>query len=341
MSEIRYDPIAGEYTLIAPERLRRPDSYAREAAPVLQGLCPFCPGHESMTPPEIFALRDDTPADGPGWRTRVVPNLYKAVQIEAPWHREVRGPYHMWEGLGAHEVIIDTPRHVTQMAAWRVSEYEDWLTTLKARVADLRGDVRLVHVSLFKNHGPAAAATQSHPHTQLIALPTLPENHLRRFRRHHDHFMAHRESLVDAVVAYEKAQKTRLVDAEGPFVAFCPYASAFPFEVAVWSQAPRLVSIDDLEANDITDLARLLDRLMKGLYAQLDDFGFNILFELPPMQRNDATAPFFDDLPGFWRFGLRICPRLYRLGGFELHSGVTINPVAPEEAAQLLRGEPA
>lgn len=338
MSEIRYDPIHDEYALIAPERLHRPDCYHPSKPP--EGLpverrCPFCEGHESMTPPEIYAIRDNEP-NGPGWRTRVVPNLYKAVQIEAPWQSREEGVYSVWEGLGAHEVIVDTPRHLERMDAWRQQEYIDWLTTLRARVADLRNDIRLVHFSLFKNHGPYAAATQTHPHTQLIALPVVPRRELDRLRRAHRFYRQHRHNLFVSVLRQEKDTGERIVTESERFVAFCPYASAFAFELMVLAKV-KAASIVDLDPSMIEELSTLLRRSIAALYRELGDFDFNILFDTPPMQKNFDTEDFFDDLPELWRFSVRIVPRLFRMGGFELGSGMMINPVVPEEAASLLR----
>ena len=340
MSEIRYDPLHDDYVLIAPERLRRPDHYLRPAADeaVDPAHCPFCPGHEAMAPGEIFALREaESRPDTPGWRTRVIPNRYKAVQIEAPWESHDRGNYEEWDGFGAHEVIIDTPRHLSRMDEWREGEYLDWLVTLRSRLADLRRDLRLVHFSLFKNQGPAAGATQPHPHSQLIALPVVPRAQLARLRSAHSFWREHGHSRFDSILEQEREEGTRLVGSSGSFYAFAPYASAFPFEVMILSSRPGTISLAELGEEEIGELAALLRKTITALYAELGSFDFNIIFETPPTRKNYATEEFFDDLGSFWRFSLRILPRLYGLAGFEVGSQMRINPVPPEEAAGLLR----
>ena len=338
MSDIRYDFLHDDYVIIAPERLRRPDHFHCERPSYTQDECPFCPGHEALAPHEIFALREPgTAPDTPGWRTRVIPNLYKAVQIEAPWQSHDHGVYERWDGFGAHEVIVDTPRHLPRMDAWTHEEYRDWLLTLRARLTDLRKDMRLVHFTLFKNQGPAAGATQPHPHTQLIALPVVPQSHLSRLHRAHNYWRERGHSLFDAVLEQELEEGKRVLARRGGFTALAPYASAYPFEVMLLAERDGALSLAELGQEEIEALATLLRELVASLYRELGEFDFNLIFETPPTQSNHATEEFFDDLGHFWRFHLRILPRLYGLAGFEVASPMRINPVPPEEAARLLR----
>ncbi len=339
MSDIRYDRLHDDYVIIAPERLHRPDCIPdqRERTQETPASCPFCEGHEAMTPPEIFALRNKGEANDPGWRTRVVPNLYKAVRIEAPWQSHARGPYDLWEGFGAHEVIIDTPRHLLRMDDWTPTERRDWLTTLRSRLVDLRKDLRLVHFSLFKNHGRYGGATQSHPHSQLIALPLVPKSFLNRMHTARHYRQTHGHSLFQGVLDYEEESGDRIVVSDGQFVAFCPYASQYAFEVQILARGEGVASMADLDGSGIEALAETIGKVVAALYRELGDFDFNILFNTPPMQKNIQTDEWFDEIPQFWRLGVRILPRLYNWGGFELESGMRINPVVPEEAARLLR----
>lgn len=337
MSDIRYDLIHQEYVVIAPERLHRPDCYKipQTTRPKTES-CPFCEGHESMTPPEIYALRSNEP-NQKGWKTRVVPNLYKAVQIEAPCKSLEVGHYEMWEGFGAHEVIIDTPRHLMRMDIWEDEEYFNWLFTLRSRMNDLRNDHRLVYFSLFKNHGHYSASTQSHPHTQFIALPVVPKQTIADMLRAKHFFLEHGHSLFDAVLSLEREHNNRIIIKSDHFIAICPYASAFAFEVMILSKDKKS-TLMDMQDSHLRELGKMLKQVMKALYRQLGDFDFNLTFNTPPIQKNFATESFFDDTPNIWRFSLRIIPRLFNMGGFELGSGVFINPVAPEESAALLRG---
>ena len=155
MSEIRHNLLKNSYVIMAPERMHRPAyNMAWKKDEPSASSCPFCEGNESMTPTEIYAVRDNKSLpDKPGWKSRVVPNLYKAVQVEAQYHSRQEGIYNAWDGFGAHEIIIDTPQHLDCMTEWKSSTFLIWLKTLQARIKDLRQDERIAFISIFKNHG--------------------------------------------------------------------------------------------------------------------------------------------------------------------------------------------
>ncbi|WP_345984379.1 UTP--glucose-1-phosphate uridylyltransferase [Sulfurimonas sp. HSL-1656] len=339
MSEIRYDKLHDVHVLIAPERLHRPDCIPKRLKAYRHvAKCPFCEGNEALTPPEIFAIRSaGSFANEPGWKTRVVPNLYKAVQIETP-DKHHYGIFEYHEGFGAHEVIIDTPEHHTSMTQWSESEVVNWLTTLGARVADLRRDMRIGYISLFKNEGTDAGATQPHSHTQLIGLPILPNTQRAYYERSARYYREHGRALVAAVVDHERQAEERIIAEQGGFTAFCPFASAYPFEVIIASETRR-GQIDTLAPEAFEALAPLLLDVLLKLERQLGCLAFNLEIATPPFAAPEE-APAHTTADDMFRFMLRIQPRLYRHGGFELSTQMMINPVAPETAARLLRGEP-
>lgn len=331
MSEIRYDRLHDTHVLIAPERLRHPDTPAEFIEPSIPEPCPFCEGNESMTPREIFALRPEGsfPNEG-GWETRVVPNLFKAVQIETPVNHHF-GLFEYWEGFGAHEVIIDTPRHTTSMCDWTHAEAVAWLKTLRQRVGDLRRDGRLVYISLFKNEGRNAGATMSHCHTQLIALPMIPKSFSELYRRSNDYYQTSGHALMESILSHEEEIQSRIIEKIDEFTSFCPYGSAYPFEVMI-SSTKATGQIDTLSRTRIDTVASLLISTLQRLRRQLGVFHFNLWISTPPLIDTEGIGSF--DL---CRFTIRIMPRLYRHGGFENSTGIIINPVSPELAAKLLR----
>lgn len=335
MSEIRRDRLHSKYVLIAPERMRRPDTLTATPTESTLKTCPFCDGNEAMTPAEIYAVRENE-ANGNNWKVRVVPNLYKAVQIERDDHSKMMGMFESIPGVGAHEIVIDTPSHDSRIADLDSIEIRDWLSSIAARIADLRQDERLIHVSIFKNQGEHAGATQQHPHTQLIALPVTPDSELNLLERHMQYYRRHGRSKVEDLLENERLAESRIISERGDFTAYCPYASAFPFEVLI---APRkaLTNLDELNRDDLLHLAGLMKEVFTRLDSQLGHFDFNLAFRLAPLNSNFENAPFFPHLKHFFRFTIRIMPRIYRLGGFELSTGMLINPVEPEEAAKLLR----
>lgn len=331
MSEIRYDRLHDTHVLIAPERLHRPDFSLSKEETVSLETCPFCEGNEAMTPKEIFAIRSlETSANQKGWQTRVVPNLYKAVAIEAPY-RHHGGDYEYWDGFGAHEVIVDTPKHHLSIASWSHNEMVAWFKTLRQRVEDLRRDHRITFMSLFKNEGFDAGATMSHCHTQLIGLPLIPKKQREMNRLSREYFQHHHHALMESIIRDEEEQKIRMIKSYGDFSAFCPYASGYPFEVMI-SSKKWVGQIDTLSDEHIHELSVVLSSVMNRLHTQLQRFSFNLWVSTPPLGL-DAHEP------EAYRLIIRILPRIYRVGGFEVTSDMLINPVEPELAAKLLRGD--
>lgn len=331
MSEIRYDSLHDTHVLIAPERLHRPDMTSIQIKEREESVCPFCEGNETMTPKEIYAIRIlDSVANGVGWKTRAVPNLYKAVAIEAP-HSYHHGNFGYWDGFGAHEVIIDTPMHKTSMMQWSQEERCDWLKILRQRVGDLRRDQRISFISLFKNEGYDAGSTMEHCHTQLIALPLIPKELHTMNHYAVEYFREHHHALMESIIRYEEESQVRMIVSHGAFSAFCPYASSYPFEVMISSKY-HVGEIDTLNASDLDDLATLLGSVLLRLQRELHNFSFNLSISTPPLGEDVSMVEAH-------RLIIRIMPRLYRLGGFEMGSHMMINPVLPELAAKLLRGE--
>ena len=177
MPELRKDPIVGRWVIISTDRAKRPTDFARENVKLKGGFCPFCYGNEGKTPPEIQAYRPGSnggPAsqrDTPGWTVRVVPNKFPALGIEGTLNRQAEGMFDRMNGIGAHEVIIETPDHSASLATLPPKRIEDVLWTFRDRILDLKKDRRFKYILLFKNHGEAAGASLEHAHSQLAALP--------------------------------------------------------------------------------------------------------------------------------------------------------------------------
>jgi UDPglucose--hexose-1-phosphate uridylyltransferase len=338
MSEIRYNRLEDSYVIIAPERLHRPDYMAWRKGDESVLSCPFCEGNESKTPPEIYAIRDYEGrfADEKGWSTRVIPNLFKAVQIEAPYLLKQVGANKVWDGFGAHEIIIDTPNHLHAMSEWSQRTFFNWLKTIQTRIHDLRNDSRIAYISVFKNHGASAGASQSHPHTQLIGLPIVPKNVARKYERIHNYYMSSGRILVDDIIEEERLDGSRVVIETDSFIAFCPFASEHPFEVMITSNLVP-AELDKIGDNELEELSALLQELFKIMELQLGNFDFNLSISVSPMKKPFDPDSNLKQVPTVCRFTIRIMPRIYRHGGFEIATATMINPVQPEHCAQLLR----
>jgi UDPglucose--hexose-1-phosphate uridylyltransferase len=177
LAELRRDPITGRWVIISTDRAKRPTDFVRESVRIKGvGMCPFCPGNEGKTPPEILAYgRNGTAKNTPGWSLRVVPNKFPALGIEGGLDREGEGLFDRMNGVGAHEVIIETTDHALTLASMPEKAVEETLWAYRDRMLDLKNDRRFRYILLFKNHGEAAGASLEHTHSQLIALPIVPK----------------------------------------------------------------------------------------------------------------------------------------------------------------------
>lgn len=338
MSEIRLDRIHNQYVLIAPERLHRPDlNKSKSDVNVSERRCPFCEGNESLTPPEVYAMRESMP-NTPGWKTRVVPNLYKAVQIELEDKSRRESMFESIPGVGAHEVLIDSPCHNCSLDEMDSQSIENWLRTMIVRIVDLKKDTRFVHLNIFKNFGYKAGASQEHPHTQILALPIMPQDELVFLERNLKYYHRHGRGIMEDILQNEISNKKRIVAEIGSFVAFCPYASSFPFEVMIVPKQ-NFMSLEQCSREDISSLSVIIKDVFQKLTKQLGKFDYNLYFRLAPINPNFENESYIPYIEKNYRFTLRIIPRIYRLGGFEISTGMGINPVPPEECVSLFNSK--
>jgi UDPglucose--hexose-1-phosphate uridylyltransferase len=329
MPELRRDPIVGRWVIIATERARRPFDVPH-AQPAPQGrLCPFCPGNEDKTPPEVYAAgrSHQGPANTPGWKVRVVPNRYPALKIEGDHDRQADGVYDRMNGIGAHEVIIETPQHERALKDLTDAELGEVLFAMKARVLDLQNDVRFRYVLLFKNHGRLAGASLDHSHSQLIALPVVPRQVVEEIEGARRHFQHKERCIFCDIVAQERKERTRLVHENDEFAVFAPYAPRSPFET--WIVPRRHASNFEAEPRERLALcAQALGTTLRRLASALGDPAYNFIVHSNPL--GDSHSPSYH-----WH--IEVMPALTQVAGFEWGSGFHINPVPPEEAAEFLR----
>ena len=194
-------------------------------------VCPFCPGNEGKTPPEVLAYgRNGSGRDTPGWSLRVVPNKFPALGIEGGLDREGEGMFDRMNGVGAHEVIVETPDHQLTLATMPDKAVEEALWAYRDRMLDLKNDRRFRYILLFKNHGEPAGASLEHTHSQLIALPIVPK----RVREEVDsskHYYDEKERCIFCdMIRQEIDTESRVILNDDYFIALAPYAPRFPFE---------------------------------------------------------------------------------------------------------------
>jgi len=329
MPELRKDPITGRWVVISTDRQKRPNDFVLHNATVIsREHCPFCPGHEAMTPPEVLAYRQNgTGPNASGWDLRVVPNRFPALRVEGTLDRHGEGMFDRMSGIGAHEVIIEHTDHDRTFATMTEQEIVRVLWAFRDRVHDLKNDMRFRYILLFKNHGAAAGATLEHGHSQLIALPIVPNFVREELDGAKRHFADKERCVFCDIVHQEMSAGRRIIDANADVVALSPYAARVPFET--WL-LPRIHAsrYEDAPRHVIESLAAML----KSLVARLDR-----TLERPPYNLIVHTAPLREDVGPFFHWHVEVMPRISRVAGFEWGSGFYINPTAPEEATEVLR----
>lgn len=339
MSEFRWDPLKATWVITANHRAREPRDFFLDRQKIQTSACPFCPGHEGKTPSEVFALRQPgQPANGPDWQVRVVPNKFPLLRIEGELNRRADGHYEMMQGIGAHEVVIETPEHERAMADFSVTEITRVLQAYRMRLLDLRRDTRFRYLQIFKNHGFEAGAPLPHAHSQIMAVPITPPTTKVELNVCRDYFRTNDRCLICDLIVQELTDGRRVVYDDGRFLVVTPYASCFPFELRLFPQRHG----HDFALQDDADLeacATALRNVLRRLRNLLRDPPFNfILHTAPPMQPRPEHPDYWTSLPLDYHWHIELVPRLSRIAGFEWGSGFFINLMPPEDAARFLRG---
>jgi UDPglucose--hexose-1-phosphate uridylyltransferase len=334
MSELRKDPVTGRWVIIAPERARRASDLRSAPPPSVEtSLCPLCPGQETLTPPEIYAIRRQAGAvrDGPGWSLRVVPNKLPALRVEGELAREGDGLFDKMQGVGAHEVIIETADHAKGFGHLSTAELEEVLWSWRERMRDLSQDQRLRSIVVFKNHGAEAGATLAHPHSQLVALPIVPLAIAEELEGARAHWDLKERCIWCDVVQQERKDRTRLVQENDDAVALAPWAARAPFETWVLPRRHR-AHFEEESRDVLRGVADVVRSTMRRLDVALDSPAYNLMLHSAPLRERGLAH---------YHWHIEIVPAVSRFAGFEWGSGFQINPVAPEEAAAFLRKTPS
>ncbi len=330
MPELRKDPVLGRWVIISTERAKRPKDFKStpESKVVTPKECPFCPGNESATPPEIYAIRTDGSAPNtPGWNLRVIANKFPALRIEGEINRRGEGIYDRMNGIGAHEVIIETPDHDQDLADVDIDGFGQVVHAYQQRILDLRKDERLRYVMVFKNFGAAAGASLEHSHSQLIATPVVPKRVMEEMDGAKRYFEYRERCIFCDIVVQETKNRKRLICENNSFILICPFAPRFPFECWILPRNHRS-NFEDATSEELKDLSAILkDCLMR----------LNKALNTPPYNFVIHTAPITVRGVDFYHYHLEIIPVLTHIAGFEWGTGFYINPTGPEDSSEYLR----
>ncbi|MBI4597013.1 MAG: galactose-1-phosphate uridylyltransferase [Candidatus Omnitrophica bacterium] len=339
MPELRKDPLIGRWVIIATERAKRPvDFLTPHADPASKDECPFCEGKESKTPPEIMAVRGNgSAANQPGWSVRVVPNIRPVLRIEGELNRRGKGMYDLMDGIGAHELIIESPQHIANAADLPAAQVHSSLKAAADRMKDLERDPRFRYVLWFKNYGTVSGAGPiQHSRSQLIATPVTPLRVKEELVCARRYFEDKERCLICDIIAQEREMQARVVLETSSVMALCPFASRFPFELWI---VPKRHGSDFVRATneEITEASQVLREVLMRLKSVLDDPPYNALLHTAPFRHGRGKVGHWKTIEEDYHWHIELIPRLTRVAGFEWGSGFYINPTPPEESAKYLR----
>lgn len=328
MPELRKDPVISRWVIISTERSKRPSDFRKEKEEQKEVFCPFCPGNEGQTPPEIFAIRPHNSApNSQGWELRVIPNKFPALGVDGQLNRRGEGIYDMMSGVGAHEVIIETPKHGESLADLSLPHIQQVFSAFKNRILDLRNDIRLKYTLIFKNHGAAAGASLAHSHSQLIATPILPKRIVEELSGARNYFKFKERCIFCDIIHQELKDGVRVVFDNDLFIALAPYAPRFPFETWILPKEHHS-HFELINEEGLQHLALTLKILLQKINAALQFPAYNFVIHTSPVQE----APL-----SHYHWHIEFMPRLIRTAGFEWGTGFYINTTSPESAAKYLR----
>ena len=316
MSELRKEPIAQRWVVIT-----QPEETSAQHG------CPFCPGHEGDTPPELYAVRGHgTEPNTPGWQVRIVPNKYPFLHPEGELMKRGVGISDAMNGIGAHEIVIETPEHAQRWATMPAAQLANVFSAYRQRLLALRSDARLKYIVVVKNHGTFAGRL-SHPHSHIVAFPVVPKRIEEELGGTFEYYQFHERCIYCDMMREETGGHERLILETAGFLALAPFASRYPFEVWVIPKdhVPDFPQIEELA---LFDLAQLMRRLSSAVEKALDDPFYSVALHSTPLQERFQRQY-------HWHFEIR--PRVGQPTGFEWATGVFINPIPPEEAAARLR----
>lgn len=338
MNELRRDPVSGRWTIVLiGEEVKIEDLLSVSRSEIKQSgeTCPFCEGNEHATPPEIFAIRSpDSYPNSPGWKIRVIPDQNPILQRHGDIDNRAEGMYDVLNGIGAHEILIEHPHHNINIPEFSTDHMVDILKTMQFRIKELKKDPRFRYVLIHKNYGEATGNTLRHAYSQILATPITP-------RRIHDElfnakeYFGYKERCVFCDIVEEEVQRQkRVVLDDGKFVVFEPFASGRPFETWI---VPREHETFFENNENLRPLGETFITIMTKIKKLLDDPSYLITLHNGPNISVSVKRGYWKTLKQDFHWHFEIVPRLRSRSSFELGSGIPINPVAPEVAAQMLR----
>ncbi|HIT73107.1 MAG TPA: galactose-1-phosphate uridylyltransferase [Candidatus Fimicola cottocaccae] len=323
MSELRRNPITGEWVTFAVKRGARPYDFVKksEAKKDSSKTCPFCPGNENETTKEVFQNDDKN------WSIRVFPNKYPALDF-GDCDFENHSFYENMNGVGIHEVIVDTPNHNEKIYDFSSEHFLDVIKVLKMRFDDMKKRDFIKYIQIFKNNGAEAGMSLVHSHWQIIGVPVMGRIQNDTLFNALEYRKKHNSCVMCDMIKNEIKENKRVVSENENFVAFTPYASKMSYELWI---APKehISSFGEFNEKHIEDFTNIFHNMLKRVSLINKDISYNICFMDSPIDENKK----------YFHWYVKIVPRIGNFAGLEFSTGTFINPVMPEDAAEVYKSK--
>lgn len=326
MADLRREPITRMWVVVTTDHPKGPSDYLSFKPPYQQpqeteALCPFCPGHEDMTPRETFMLT----GEGGRWAVRVIPNKFPFFHIEGEFDRRPEGMYDVMEAIGAHEIVVEAPGHKQNFASMDTQQIEKILRAYRERLKDLEKDQRFQQFLILKNY---PGVFNRHPHSHIMAMPVIPRRIDEEIYGALDYYQRKERCIFCDIIKEEISMKKRVILETVHFLVFSPFASRYPFETWI---VPKKHSPDfhHIHEEGIEDLSVAIQSLFLRFHKLLSDPPYSLTFHTSPIQDRFHRSEYHWHIETRLRIGLR--------EGFEWGTGFFVNPTPPEDAAAFLR----
>lgn len=332
MSEFRKDPVSKRWVIYSPERAYRPSDFkAEEEVYEKPKYCPFCSGNEKKSGDEIlaYAKRPDREANSPGWWIRVLENKYPALKTSDSLKKKGIGIYDKMDGLGKHEIFIETEDHIKCISELSQTQVEKVILAYRDRYVEIATDKNIKHILIFKNYGEDAGASLEHSHSQLIATPVVPKRVETEINGAFDYYKFRDRCVYCDIIDQELIDKERIIDENEEFLAFNFFAGKVPYETWIMPKTHNAY-FSTISKGQIKELSRMIRRVIKRIKLHLGDVNYNMVLHTAPVN----TSTRIDEV---FHWHIELMPKLTKIAGFEWGTGYYINPVFPEDAAKRLR----
>lgn len=339
MNELRRDPVSGRWSIIIQDPIQTEkllvDLRSRERGKerYVQD-CPFCEGNEAQTPPEIYAVRSGGEPNAPGWLVRVVPDKFPVLRVEGHLNNRAHGMYDLLDGIGAHEIVVETPHHNVWVTELDPQQLGHIFRTFQHRIRDLKNDRRFRYILVYKSHGEAIGPASGHSYSYVIATPVTPPRVKQELMNCAQHFQMKERCLICDIIHQEESEGSRVVDRSDHFLAFLPFASGSPLETWIVPRSHETF----FESNQHSDeLAEIFQRVLRAICEALSHPNYVMLIHSGPNTSFGQRRGYWRTLAQDYHWHMEIVPMVRGFTSFELVSGMRVNFLPPERGAALLR----